>query len=354
MKGRLALTFWLVVVLAVVTSTASYAWLAINTMARLGGFEVELESDSLYLEISKDAREDYGTEVSFDGTMLYAVDDSTHEILLVSYGEVPSVGAILLYPTQLNADNAHLHGAPDGTYDGGENRFYLPAKSDISGGKDNFIDVTDTLSIGESLIGYYAVGESSVAYPTATASDRLYYVKTARGDGNVDYSCIGKFEIGETLAGRKYWGYANSTNEEKSDPNNIMNVVSMDTPTEEYSLKRTVFLRGATGTADAKDLKISSVKIGGRKNYLTSAVRIMFVATSDRGRSTAVIYNHRNPGSFDGTLFEEIFGDERETVTVDMYIYFDGKDEAAHNSTDFLTSHTVSVHFTVDDHVYNQ
>ena len=88
MKGRIAWVFWLVIILAVLTSTASYAWLAMNTVARVRGFEVAFESDSVYLEISADAAEGYNRQVVFNRVRLLS-DEQTHEVYLVSYGEVP-------------------------------------------------------------------------------------------------------------------------------------------------------------------------------------------------------------------------------------------------------------------------
>ena len=104
MKGRLASTFWLVVVLAVLNSAASYAWLAINTAARLRGVEVELVSDSLYLEISQSATDYYGKEVSFNSSLV--LSDITSEIALVSYGTVPEDGALRISRTQVDLTNA--------------------------------------------------------------------------------------------------------------------------------------------------------------------------------------------------------------------------------------------------------
>ena len=71
-KGRVVLVFWLVVLIAVLTATASYAWLAMSTTARMKGFEVELESDSLYLEISEYSDREYGNSVSFDRVVYYS------------------------------------------------------------------------------------------------------------------------------------------------------------------------------------------------------------------------------------------------------------------------------------------
>lgn len=350
MKGRLASTFWLVVVLAVLNSAASYAWLAINTAARLRGVEIELVSDSLYLEISQDATENYGKEISFNSSLYLA--DITREISLVSYGKVSEEGALLINRTQVDQENAYLYASAGGAYIGGNTRFYLPSDSEIGGGKVNFVDVTDTISHGQSIIGYYVIDE--IAYDTVATTDTdLYYVKTGRGNGKYDYTCIGSFKVGEALANRLYWGYSSSEREELAEPDNILNVVSMDTPTEEYSLKKTVYLRGAVGTGDAKDLRISSVNVGGRENYLTGAIRIMFVATSTKGRAVTTFYNHRSQDAFDGALFDNIYGNGLEVVTIDIYIYFDGRDEGAHNNADLLSSQTVDVHFAIDDHAYN-
>lgn len=347
MKGRIVWVFWLVVVLAVLASTASYAWLAMNTVARMRGFEVELESDSLYLEISDSDDKDYGKAVYFDSTTYYS-DKNTHETYLVSYGQVRPEGGLLLYPTLLSSSTAPMYGDDDGKYNGGNTRFYLTSESVIGGGMENFIDVTENLHIGQSLIGYYVVHEGVATHPTSMVNDKFYYVKTERGDGSIDYSCIGKFDIGETIAGRRYWGYSTSKSIDDSQPNNIMNVVSLDTPSEEYCLKKTVYLRGARGSKDLANLRVSSVEVDG-KNYLTDAVRVLFVATSETGAVASTVYSHRTPSSFNGMLLGGVLGNEREIVRVDMYIYFDGKDEAACSTDGILTEQTVSVKFTVDD-----
>lgn len=356
MKGRIVWVFWLVVVLASLTATASYAWLAMNTAAGLRGLEVELESDSLYLEISADA-EEYHKSVSLSRPAVYSFDENTSELMLVSYGEVPSNGALLIYQTQLDKEKASNYGYPDGVFKEGGYRLYRPSDSKIGGGKLNFVEVTDTFSVGQSVVGYYVIGEYATPYPTASVADRYYYVKTVRDNGCVDYSCLGnKFEIGERLAGRKYWGYASSTSFDSSESSNIMNIVSMDTPAEDYCLKRTVFLRNAVNTGDAQDLRISSISILGRKNDLTDAIGILFVAKSDGRETVAKVYSHRNhenSENFDGLLFSDLRGDTSEVVTVDIYIYFDGKDENAHSRAQFLTANTVKINFSVDGHEYD-
>ena len=353
MKGRIVWVFWLVVVLASLTATASYAWLAMNTAAGLRGLEVELESDSLYLEISADA-EEYHKSVSLSSPAVYSLNGNTSELMLVSYGEVPSNGALLIYHTQLTKKTASSYGYPDGVFREGGYRLYRPVYSEIGKEKLNFIEVTDTFSDGQSVVGCYTIGEFATPYPTASEAGRYYYVKTVRENGCVDYSCLGnKFKLGERLAGRKYWGYASSSSFDSSESANIMNIVSMDTPTEDYCLKRTVFLRNAVNTEDAQDLRISSVDILGRRNDLTDAIRVLFVAKSDGRETVSTVYNHREPGTFDGLLFRELRGDTSEVVTVDIYVYFDGKDDNAHSRAQFFTANTVKVNFSVDGHEYN-
>lgn len=353
-KGRVIFVFWLVFALAIAMSTASYAWLAMNTAASFRGFEIACESDSLYLEISGDPASEFGKVVSFDAVSYMSLDSSVHEVLLVSYGEVESIGALRIYPNEINTGNGEYFGAPNGKFDKSSNRrYYVRADSSIGKGKHNYIDVTDRLKDGQDIRGYYVIDDSAVTYPTALTSTDFYYVKTSNGKGGFDYSCIGTFKVGEKLAGRKYWGYAYSSEFDESQSHNAINVVSMDTPTKDYCLKRTVYIRGAAGTGDARDLGVVSVEVDGVRNYLTDAIRILFIAKSDTGKTVTKIYNHRDRETFNGLLFDEILGNENELVTVEMFIYFDGKDEDAHDNDGFLTSHKVSVSFGISDHIYN-
>ena len=358
-KGRIVLVFWLLAVLAVVTSMASYAWVAMNTTALMRGFEVGLESDSLYLEISADREEDYGTNVVFNRTTVFysamQEQEQPHMVDLITCGQIPSNGALLLYPAEVVIENAYLYGTADGKYDPAmHTRFFIRSESEIAESNENFIEITGKLSEGDSILGYYIIGESASHYPTASIEGRYYYAKITKNDGSYGYACLGnKFEKGEKLAGRKYWGYANSSVESEAQSNNLINVVSMDVPTEDYALKKTVFLRGARGSGDLQDLSVSEVEILGRSDYLTNSIRVMFVATSGDGEVVSTIYSNRDPGSFEDVLFEEVLGNEAEVITVDVYIYFDGKDPDAHNTAGILNAHTVNVTFSVKDHVYN-
>lgn len=341
MKGRIALVFWLVVVLAVLTATASYAWLAMNLSAGVRGIELGVESDSLYIEISADAKTGYGKDVYFE-RVLYSDVQAQEEISLVTCDRLPEYGAVRIADDRITS----------GKYDG-SGKYYKAVKSDITGGDDSYIDITSTLEVGDSLIGYYSVQEES-AHSESNNADCFYYYKSARTDGAIDYVCIGKIPIGEKLANRLFWGYAYSDSLDEAQSKNTLNIVSLDIPRPEYAIKNTVYIRCAAGTGDAKDLSIASVEVKGIRNYLTDAIRIMFDVRSDDGESVTAFYSHRERESFDGTLLlSEIYGNELETVTVDIYIYFDGTDESAYKQDGILTRNIVNVTFTVDDHDYN-
>lgn len=348
MKGRIVSVFWLVVVLAVLTATASYAWLAMSTFARVSGVEIEAETDSVYLEISADADDGYDKTVSL-GRVSYFSSNEEQELLLVAYGRLPAQGGIRVTPTPITEENAYMF--TGGKYDG-TGKYYKTAKSDITGGNDTFVDITDTLNVGDELVGYYHVQEG-IGYPVSNTSNYNYYFRNIRDDGTVDFVCIGKVAVGETLSNRMYWGYAYSDELDEPQITNMLNIVSLDLPPEEYALHNTVYLRCAENTLDAKDLKIDSVDVRGYKNYLTNAIRIMFVATRENGETATVFYSHREPETLNGNLFDEVYGDKKEVIKVDIYVFFDGKDPSSYKQDGFLTSNFVNVKFSISDHKYN-
>ena len=340
MKGRIVWVFWLVVVLAVLTSTASYAWLAMNVSSRVRGIEVEAISDSIFLEISAYEGEGYGKDVSF-GRVMYSLSNDESELSLVTCGRLPEYGAVRVEAVRIST----------GKYDG-TGKYYMAVRSDIAERDISYIDITSNLKVGDSLIGYYIVMEGR-SYTESNTIDYYYYYKDVRPSGIVDYVCIGKVPEGEKLSNRLFWGYAYSDSLEESQVDNTLNIVSLDLPPNEYALKNTVFMRCAAGTTNAKNLRIESVDVEGMRNYLTYAIRVMFVAKFEDGSTKTIFYNHRNPERFDGMLLSSIEGNEMETVTVDIYVYLDGTDESAFKQDGFLTRNDVTVTFTVDDHDYN-
>lgn len=346
-KGRLAWVFWLLIVLAVLTSTATYAWVAMNTSIKVSGFELTALTDALALEISADPGDlkTYDKEVSFDKVM-YSLDPSVNELLFVTQGKLPQEGGLKVAIFPIKEHNAPGFGSQDGTYDG-TGEFFIPAESDITGGSDSFINITSTLKIGDSLVGYYHV--RNAGFSTVAEAGVKYYYRQYRNATTADYVCVGEFEEGEVLSGRTFWGYAYSDSLTDPKPNSMLNVIDPDKDSK-YCLKRTVYIRCAENTQDAKRLCVKSVDVGGKRNYLTDTVRVYFVAKSASGETATALYDHGNPETFEGDLFEIVLGDEREVVEVDIYVYFDGK-EASYRPG-FLTSHNVNVTFSIDDHDY--
>ena len=344
MKGRIVWVFWLVVVLAALTATASYAWLAMNVSSRVRGIEVEALSSSIFLEISADEDAGYDTSISFDRVM-YLDDNNDERLSFVTYRRISQQGALRITAVKLTS----------GAYDG-RGQYFKAVKSDITGQNHSFVDITNTLSLGQSLDGFYTISRGSW-YTVSNTGLYNYYYEQVRSDGTVDYVCIGTVPEGEILSGRLVWGYAKSDDLDDPQTENVINVVSLDVPPDvplgKYCLKETVYLRCAEGTLSAKNLRVDSVEIDGYKNYLTNAIRIMFVAKSSRGETVTKFYNHRNPENFDGSLFTSLIGDGEEVVTVDMYVFFDGTDEDAYDQGGILTRNDVIVKFAIDDHDYN-
>ena len=346
MKGRIVWVFWLVVVLAALTATASYAWLAMNVSTGVRGIEVELLSDSLFLEISADRDTGYDTSVSF-GRATYSLrnnNDDDDGISFVTYKRIAQTGALRITTVPIFS----------GEYDG-TGRYFKAVRSDITEADDTFIDVTDTLTVGQSLAGLFTVNRG-LWFPVSDSAYYDYYYEHVRDNGTVDYVCIGKIPKGENLAGRLIWGYSKSDDLNDPQEKNIINVVSVDVPPEGYCLSERVYIRCSDETVDAKNLRISDIRIDGREHYLTKAIRIMFVATSGNGETVTRFYSHREPEnfySFNSFLFSDVMGDGKEIITVDMYVFFDGTDEDAYVQDGIITKNDITVKFEIDDHYYN-
>ena len=180
-----------------------------------------------------------------------------------------------------------------------------------------------------------------------------YYVK----NDNDEYSCLG-LSISAALDTYPefYWGRAYSNTLGQSEGTNTLNVIGeSDLPS--YVYRDTVSLRCAKNTNTAQNLKIAEVKIGGKTNALSEAIRILFVATNGKGEVRYVTYDNGDAAAFNGALFSTILGDEGEIVTVDMYIYFDGTDEVAKTATvdaGVFNGQTVEVKFTIAEQPYNE
>ena len=348
-KGRVAVGFWLLVMVTLVTSSATYAWLSMNLSVLTGGIAVSARSDSKYLQISAHPQEGYGEAVSFGREDdIFGTSTEVEEIFLTTYGYLPVAGGLTIEATRITAENAETLGFTAGTFSG-VGRLHASRNSDISTTADSFEDVTATLTPGDSVLGLYLI-RSGNYYTTSQGEDQNYYYKHERVGGSVDYVCVGSFAEGEILSGRRYWGYAFADTEQSAEEDKMLNVVSIDLPKDGYALKKQVYLRAAGGSLDLRDLKVDSIKVKGLRNYLTDAMQIMFVARSSFGGEDIVFfYDHGSPELFHGELFDYMLGDRAETISVDIYIFFDGTHANAYSENSVMSNHSVEICFTVDN-----
>ena len=349
MKGRVLWVFWLLAVLAVITSTASYAWLSINLSATTSGIAVKLRTETEYLQISAQQSEGYKEEVSFGKESYLLGVSAANEVFLVTYGYLPAEGGLIITHDLITEETAESLGFTGGVY-GGIGRVYRREASQIGIPDDaySYVDITETLSLGDSVVGYYRVNDSDIYNTTASNGETVYHYRHEREFG-IDYVCVGSFSTGDLLSNRMYWGYAISDDESSAQGERMLNIVSVDVPAEGFALHKTVYFRTANASANLSNLRIEEIKIEGLRNYLTDAMRILFVAKSSRTKEQIVtMYDYEHPEYFDGKLFGTILGNRSEIITVDVYIFFDGTHESTFTKNGVLSNHSVDVLFSVD------
>ena len=429
----------MLMVSAMLLTTASFAWFAMNTSVNAGGVEVEAYSDSFFLEIATDPT-DYKTEATFS--------NDKQQLRLITYGFVSgSNPAMTIEATQGTGYFAA----------GDTNTYYVIADSDV-GAADyptdpiihyNYVKITTkegsdlstyfenptfelqtsgtwttgnpnvyckkinegcfeqvTLSDDDSLKGYYlATGVTTKAtgkyagsneyyefdgtyYHNVTATlsqgtdlskcftiaenpasgekfdgTSYYYVK--QGD---DYVCIGAPDADTEINNYLYFGRAYSSNPEIVDETQTLNVIG-DAVAANYYFADTLYIRQAEGTNNASNFRVSNIEVGNADADITAALRVLLVAKSSTDEYVTCIYdagedkfyesNYFKAHGADGTgtaeftLFDTLLGDEEETVTVDVYVFFDGIDENASNQIVIENGQTVSIEFAINDHDYN-
>ena len=442
---RITASLAMLLVSALLLSTASYAWFAMNTQTTADGFEVEAYTDSLFLEISQSADSGYGIETTFaadsrdlrlvtalyntgklvdlsatagTGTYDAANRNTYYEKVASNYGadtyNYIDVTAKLVKASETSGMLMNpvftlvaAHGAPTG------NVYELDTKTHI------FTKVTTDDAYGYYTVSYTAAGDyyddantyyiESADGKTHTPATGLvegsdlskYYIVTptdadaneARSDGTTvyylentvggktDYSYVGKIAKDTVLNDYLFWGRAYSTDANDVQANNTLQILNPTAGTGEivansndprnYYLAKTLYLRCAEGTNHATNLVIDEVVLGGMDNAMTPALRVLFVATSTAdadanatpampARTSTCLYD-AGTGKFTYSngqnLFGTILGNEAETIKVDVYIYFDGTDEAAMNSTiagKLLNGQSVEIKFGINELDYNK
>lgn len=471
-RHKLLLALSLLIISAVLMSTASYAWFAMNTRATADNFEVEAYSDSLYLEISKEQNANYNQTISYG-------ESDRKDLRLVTYKIIGSADQVFKAPTFTQVTEGNY---ASGTY-------YAKADSDVATGVYNYVAVTlhpgtslaglytgigfgvllngtaaageiyytsdaygndftaVTCQGGEALKGMYALyqpvtgtyAEGTTYYTkavtgqfveeaTATAGEdvadgtyvrvtdgeptaltagtyttadvtaqTIYWAKDDNGNFSVqehlsvgdelagyytattetladttfdgtsvyyvqsgdDYVCLGTPAAGTAINGYLYWGRAYSTELNEVQANNTLNVLSESVAEADYYLHKTLYLRQGENTNHATNLRVSDIKVSGAASSLKDALRVLIIATSTSGETATATYDagtdvitHENGNN---NLFAMLLGDQQETVTVEVYIYFDGTDDVAKNdSIAVLNGQIVSIEFAIDELEYNK
>ena len=211
------------------------------------------------------------------------------------------------------------------------------------------------LHVGADLSQYYTITSNTVTLTENQKGDGLtvYYLK----NGN-DYSYVGTVSNEEYVKNYIYWGRAYSDKADEEQADNTLSIID-EANAKEYYLQQTLFLRQAEGTNLANNLRVEEIRIGGATNALNDALRVLLVASSSSDPTNIVtsLYD-AGTGTFDNQLlFAKLLGNEAETITVDVYIFFDGTDPVAKNTTMVgatLNGQSVEIEFAIDELPYNQ
>lgn len=426
MKQR-KLLFSLVMLLlsAIMLSTASYAWFSMNTNVYVDGIEFEAYSDSLFLQISENelsGYEDFITVNNGNKPLRPAAIDFLPDDGAWVPTFVPATGVYdpnstqLIYKRLDKSDTNDSYSTPDYivindlltpassvagyynhtagaiaftvvksshtpvagvTYYAKEGNSYVPkalgptddvygyytvtlgrpcAENETYKSNNRYYKLTDGvfspvggLVNADSLNGFYVVAlETRATVATANGS---YFVKNNKGD----YISLGAVEEGVRLDSTyKYCYRAYSDKLGLSQGDNLTAVIDESKYTSDnipYYLYDEVYLRMAEGAGIGDNLRLSEVRVSG-SDSLTDAVSLLIVATNGMGEVSRATYSNRTKEitHLDGEmLFSKILGDAQETVTVQIYVYYDGTDRDVFTSGELdLTGHKIRCSFSID------
>ena len=219
------------------------------------------------------------------------------------------------------------------------------------------------LHVGTDLTQYVTITETPVTITDTQKGDgsTIYYLK----NGN-DYSYVGTVSSAEYVKNYIYWGRAYSSDPTAVQEDNTLNIIDK-ADAGEYYLSKTLYLRQAEGTNLANNLRVKDIKVGGATNDLNDALRVLLVATStsDPTNIVTVVYD-AGEDTYNGQthvegqetiLFSKLLGNMAETITVQVYIFFDGTDAVASNTTMVgatLNGQSVEIEFSIDELSYNK
>ena len=431
-QRKLLFSVIMLLVSAVMLSTASFAWFSMNTTVYVDGIEFEAYSDSLFLQISENREDGYADNIT--------VNNGDKSLRPSAIAFLPNEGAWvptfapatgvydpnstqLIYARVGKADANDSYSNPDyvvvnGLLNGAssvagyynetagqigfsvvtvpqepqagvkyyvkEGNSYVPKAASeitdvygyytvtlgnpcaanetyISGNRyfevhhNGIISPVGGLINADSLNGYYVVASESRAQ--IAMANGNYFVKNNNGD----YISLGNIEAGVKLDSTyKYCYRAYSDKLNVSQGENLTAVIDESKYTVDnipYYLYDVVYLRMADGAGTGDNLKVSAVSVSGTDS-LNDAIRVLFVATNGAGQVSRVIYDNRTGTitHMDGNvLFSKILGDEAETVKVEMYVYYDGTDDAVVTNGEVnFSGHKIRCEFSIDVPEYLQ
>lgn len=441
MKSKRIITaLAMLLVSAVLLSTASYAWFAMNTNVSANGLTIGAYSDSLFLQIKTSEDDDYKTQTSFTednvgilrlttpsyyntntnldfvtvtvpttaatvyetGKVYYkavksdmggfdyiVADMSAYKSAAASIEGLYSKAAFVLQVTHTAPQDGYTYYSYDyatdtytavaspaevyslyavaNTYTGetgeynGSGTYYK-----LEGGK--YVNVSYTLYQRSQLPAktYYVIDAGNDVEEATTATAGVdYYVRNVVSSkfghsSAYEYSYVGQFAAGTVLADELLWGRAYSSELTNAQTNNSLTYIP-EAKQGDYYLMQTLNIRQAENTNNATNLRIENVTITGATNPIANALRILFVATSSSGKTTTAHYNPRNDvgnnnGVEDAILFDTLLGDAQETITVQIYMYFDGTDAITYTSAindATLNGQNIQIEFAIDELSYN-
>ena len=422
----------MLLVSAVMLSTASFAWFSMNTTVYVEGIEFEAYSDSLFLQISENEDSGYadnitvrnGDKILRPSAIAFLPDEGAWvPTFAPATGFFDPSSTQLIYARVGKADANDSYSNPDyvvvnGLLNGassvagyynetdGQIRFdivttpqapqagvqyyvkegnsYVPKAASeitdvygyytvtlikpceanetyINGNRyfevhhNGIISPVGGLVNADSLNGYYVVASESRAQIATAGKD--YFVKNNNGD----YISLGNIETGVKLDSTYqycYRAYSDQLNVSQGEKlNAVIDESKYTVDNIPYYLYDVFYLRMADGAGTGDNLKVSAVNISGTDS-LNDAIRVLFVATNGEGKVSRVVYNNRTGEitHMDGSvLFSKILGDEAETVKVEVYVYYDGTDDAVLTNGDvYFSGHTIKCEFSIDVPEYLQ
>ena len=415
---------------AVLLSTASYAWFAMNTRVSADSLTVGAYSDSLFLQISETGADDsYDTEIHLDkdvknlrlttpslyknltfvtlnvpaATTTYT-DGQTYYVKVASdmggydyvvadmsaYKDTASdltdhyiKTAFVLNSTHASPDAGYTYYNYDYTTDSfapatpvddvyglyavpttytGETGLYAGTGTYYKdNGSGTFVNVTHTLYRASTLPAdtYYLINAATHAEEkTTAAAGEEYYIRN-EVNGKYEYTYLGAVAENTVLADYLFWGRAYSSSLTDAQVANSLTVIP-EGDHGNYYLQQTLYIRQAANTNNASNLRIEKVTVTGATNPIGDALRILFVATSSSGETTTALYSPRNTTDAnkvqDAILFDTLLGNAQETVTVQVYLYFDGTDAITYTSAingGTLNGQNIEIEFAIDELDYN-